>query len=820
MKSSPRRHFPFAALLVVAVAILHHGAHAAASEPPPFSPTHGVQTDNPALAERLARLCEDLERKRLDQHIPSMALAVVKDGKVILMRGFGVRDLDGAEPADEHTIYAIGSQTKAFTSMLISLLDAQGSLSWDDKVKDRVDGFRLFDPVASEQATLRDACSHRTGLTRTDLLWASGKAAKREMLERLADAEPTAPFRSRWQYNNTMFMAAGMAAESVMGMTWRDLIAQRIFAPLGMADSGTTIHDVTGHPRAALGYRWNLDTSDHTRLPMREVTCEGAGAINSTAADMANWLIMLTSRGEFDGSRFIEHDRLERMWKKEIEVGGGKGYGLGWFVGEWSGRREIEHGGNIDGFFTACALLPDERTGFVLLGSLTYAALQAETLPMVWRAIFPPDTSDESPVPTQELRELVGDYRAGFVNGNCSVNIKDGKLHLDVPGQMNFELNWPDNESKWAFAMLPEQIKIRFNRLDDGRVASVTLFQGGAEIEMPRLGSDGNPVVSDAPAPMTLDQLRELTGAYHFAPADHDWKVVISDGKLAVDVPRQRVFPLRWPDDDGIWKLADFPAACRFNRDESGKAVSMTWFQSGAESDLPRVGDAEPSNLPTLQEINSLRRASADPEKIRAMGDIVFTGTVRAVNQGVQGTYHAMVNADGRYLQDLDFGIFGFIRTSYDGTAAWSHNFSENVTQITGERLEEIRAETARFLSNELEDVFDRIEIVERTASDDTPVIIVRGVTGTSARTVTMFLNEKDGLPVREETTMLVPGLGRLPITTNYSRYTEVSGVRFPATFRVTNEATGTFEIVIERVSPHAQAEPGAYTLREPVGTP
>ncbi|HRJ50214.1 MAG TPA: serine hydrolase domain-containing protein, partial [Phycisphaerales bacterium] len=193
MKSSPRRHFPFAALLVVAVAILHHGAHAAASEPPPFSPTHGVQTDNPALAERLARLCEDLERKRLDQHIPSMALAVVKDGKVILMRGFGVRDLDGAEPADEHTIYAIGSQTKAFTSMLISLLDAQGSLSWDDKVKDRVDGFRLFDPVASEQATLRDACSHRTGLTRTDLLWASGKAAKREMLERLADAEPTAP---------------------------------------------------------------------------------------------------------------------------------------------------------------------------------------------------------------------------------------------------------------------------------------------------------------------------------------------------------------------------------------------------------------------------------------------------------------------------------------------------------------------------------------------------------------------------------------------------------------------------------------------------
>lgn len=819
MNNRPHRILPLAALVLVA-AVLYQDARAAVAEPPPFSPTQGVQADSPALAQRLATLCDDLERKRIEQNIPSMALAVVKDGKVVLVRGFGLRDIDGSVPADEHTIYAIGSQTKAFTSMLISLLEARGVLSWDDLAKDRVAGFRLFDPVASEQATLRDLCSHRTGLPRTDLLWASGKASKAQMLERLADAEPTAPFRARWQYNNSMFMAAGMAAESATGKTWRDLVAEYLFAPLGMADSSTTIGDVEGHPRAALGYRWDEDTGAHTRLPMREVTCDAAGAINSTARDMANWLVMLTSHGEFDGSTFIEKDRLERMWEKQIDVGNGKGYGLGWFIGEWSGRREIDHGGNIDGFFTACSLLPDERAGFVLMGSLTYAALQVEALPMVWRALFPPDNAGESPVDDEEMHALVGEYQADFINGICKANIKDGKLHLDVPGQLNFELNWPDGESKWAFAMLPEQIKIRFNRDGQNRVTSLSLFQGGVEIEMPRLGADGKPVLAEGPAPLSLDELRSLTGAYHFTPGKHDWKVVLREGKLAVDVPQQRVFDLRWPDDNGIWKLSSFPASCRFNRGDDGAVISMTWFQGGSEMDLLRVGDGEPSNLPTVAEVVSLRRSLADPDRIRAMGDIEFVGTVRAINQGVKGTFRALVNADGRFFQDLDFGIFGFIRSSFDGEKAWSHNFSEDLAELTGERLDEIRTGVSQFLSCEFDGIYDRVEVVERTVSDGTAVIVVRAATGEPSRTVTLYLSEDDGRTVREDSTMLAPGVGRLPITTTYTRYLDVSGVRFPGTFRVSNDATGTFEISIDRIAPNINAGPDAYTLREHAEAP
>ncbi len=778
-----------------------------------FDGAVGIRTKDAELAKRLGVLCEKLERKRVEQHIPGMSIAVVKDGQIVLARGFGLRDMDAGAAADEKTVYAIGSQTKAFTCMLVSMLADEGRLSWDAPVRQYVPGFALFDKAADAEVKIRDLCCHRTGLPRTDLLWASGKASKQQMMERLAFAEPTAKFRGQWQYNNTMLMVAGMAAGNAAGSTWPELIRTRIFEPLGMKDSSTHISVMQKNPRAALGYKWDEDAKEHKHLPMREITCDGAGAINSTVLDMSRWLVFQTGRGEIDGTRLVSEKMVEEMWTPQIDMGpGGMKYGLGWMLHDWQGKRVVEHGGNIDGFFTACGMLPDERVGVVLMGTLTYSGLQGEVLPMTWEAIFPPAASAEGGMSEAELAGYVGKYRVEVIGVDSTVNIKDGKLCMDVPGQMNYELKWPDKDGKWAFAIAPDAIQVKFVKNAKGEIESVTMYQGGAELECPRLGTDGTPLVKEV-APFTREQLTEFTGTYHFTPADQDWKVVVKKGRLAVDVPKQRVFDLKWPDKDGKWKVAILQAWCSFNRNAAGKIESMTWYQNG-ELVMPRVGEGEVSDLPTVEQVSELRRRHSDPEKLKAMGDIQVDGKVRFVNQGVEGTVRGLANADGRSMQDIEFGVFGYIRASYDGTRAWSDSVGEEFTELTGERLAEAKSAGSQFVINDLKVLFDTVEVVERSTLDGKDVIVVSGHTEKPDKTVKQYVDASTGLPLKEETSTLIPGLGRLPITVTYGDYKDVEGVQIPMKIRMQNEATGAMEFVLEKVTTRAKVGPGAYELK------
>lgn len=788
---------------------------AAPASAPAFDAAGGIRTTDADLAKRLAELNQKLESKRADQHIPGMAIAVVKDGEVVLARGFGVKDLATLVPPDENTLFAIGSQTKAFTAMLISLMTDEGKMSWDDPVRKFVPAFRLFDKDANDQVLLRDLCSHRTGLPRTDLLWASGKASKQEMMARLAFAEPTAKFREQFQYNNSMFMVAGMAAENAGSATWPELISSRIFKPLGMSSSNTHISVMQQSPNYCLGYAWDTDRKEHKRLPMREITCDGAGAINSTAMDMSHWLRMHLAKGMYEGKRFVSEAMEAEMWHRQIDMTPTQGYGLGWMLGNWNGHRVVDHGGNIDGFFTACAMLPDDHVGFVLFGSLTYASLQSECLPMVWETFFPPPSSPEGSMSEAQLNLLVGTYRAEVLNADTKINIKDGKLHWDVPGQMNFELKWPDKDGKWAFAMMPEAIQLRFNKDPEGRIVSITTFQNGAEIDCPRLGDDGKPLVAEAPPPLSRAELEALTGTYHFSPTNLDWKVVITEkGKLAVDVPQQRVFDLKWPDENGKWKVLILPASCQFNRDAAGKVESMTWFQGG-ELVLPRTAAGVTTDLPSVDQISELRRRSADPERLKAMGNIEVLGKVRAVNQGVDGKVRGLANADGRMLQDIDMGVFGVIRVSYDGEKAWTESVGEAYSELTGERLEEVRKAGSQFLISDLKTLFDTAEVTERTTLDGKDVIVVKGHTAKPDKTVRQYVDASSGLPLKEESSVLIPGLGRLPTTVLYSDYREIQGVMVPMKITISTAANGSMEFIIETVNTNVPLAADAYELKK-----
>ncbi|MCC6426012.1 MAG: serine hydrolase [Phycisphaerales bacterium] len=781
-----------------------------------FVASQGIKTSDAELSKRLAELSEKLEKRRAENHLPGMALGIVKDDQVVLARGFGQRNIEKNLPVDEHTLFAIGSQTKAFTSMLVSMLADEGKLSWDDPVSKHVPGFKLYDKDADAAVTLRDLCCHRTGLPRTDMLWASGKASKQQMMERLAFAEPTAKFRESWQYNNTMFMVAGMAAGNVAGSDWPSLIKTRIFTPLGMNDSDTSINDMLKHPQHATGYKWDEDSKQNSVLPMRLITCDGAGAINSSVSDMSNWLRMLLAKGQFQGKRLVSEQMIDQMWSPQISMGSpDASYGLGWMLQSWNGKPVVHHGGNIDGFFCMLAMLPDERLGFVLLGSLTHSSLQGESLNMVWETFFPPAPTNEGVLTEAQLQAYVGKYHFDQMGIDLSANIKDGMLHLDVPGQMNFELKWPDAEGKWVFAMT-DQIKTRFNKNDKGEVESLTMFQSGLEFTLPRLGPDGKPIAADKPGPFTLDQLREFTGTYHFSPANQEWKVIIKNGKLAVDVPQQMAFELIWPDEAGKWKVAAAPAAmaCSFNRDAQGKVESMTWYQNDNELKLPRTAPGETSNLPTIEQLSELRRKSADPEKVRGMNDIEAVGKVRMTNQGVEGTVRGVANADGRTFQDLDFGLFGFIRSSDDGKHAWTHSVGENLTELTGDRLAEARRAGAQFVITDFTKLFDTVEVVERSKLDGKDVIVIRGRTTKPDKTTVQYLDPALALPLKEETSMLIPGLGRLPITVKYEDYKDISGVMMPMKVVIASAANGSMEITFDRITPNATIPADTYTLK------
>ncbi|HEY6554006.1 MAG TPA: serine hydrolase, partial [Vicinamibacteria bacterium] len=307
--------------------------------------------------------------------VPGLAVAIVKDGEVIYEKGFGYRDTEKKLPVTPDTVFAIGSASKAFTTFVMGTLVDEGKLDWDKPVGTFLPGFRLHDRVATEQLTPRDMVSHRSGLPRHDLSWYNAtELSRKELVERLPYMEPTYPLRSRWQYNNFMFLTAGYLVEQVTGKSWEDNVRERIFQPLGMTNSNFSVHDSRKAPDFALPYREDDEKVELT--PFREITNMGpAGSINSSIRDMAKWVQVHLGDGKAGGRQLIGPATLidihsphmvltETPERPELSQ---PSYGLAWFIDTYRGHQRVAHGGNIDGFSALVALLPNDDLGMVIL---------------------------------------------------------------------------------------------------------------------------------------------------------------------------------------------------------------------------------------------------------------------------------------------------------------------------------------------------------------------------------------------------------------------------------------------------------------------
>lgn len=328
----------------------------------------GLESSAPFIVEQLATW-----------EVPGCAVAAVRDGEVVLARGWGSRDVAAGLPVTKDTLFAIGSVTKAFAAATVGALVDDGLLGWDTPVVDYLPGLRLDDPVVTERVTISDFLSHRSGMARHDLAsLAHPEWSRGELMRRLRFLPLAGDLRQEFRYSNHGYGVVGHVVDVLSGIPWEEFLRARLLTPLGMNRSNLTIEDMRGDPDHATGYERRKDAI--VPVPMRNAAgVEPAGAINSSAADMARWLLAQAGGGQVDGTPVMSAGTVTRQHTPHMLLPEDRtfpestryAYGFGWTLGQYRGHRIAEHGGGIDGFVTDCAVLPDDRIGVVVLSNTT-----------------------------------------------------------------------------------------------------------------------------------------------------------------------------------------------------------------------------------------------------------------------------------------------------------------------------------------------------------------------------------------------------------------------------------------------------------------
>jgi CubicO group peptidase (beta-lactamase class C family) len=350
-----------------------------------------------AQARLPRRFDADVTRALRVFQVPGAAIAVVKDGKVLLAKGYGVQRLGSRTPMDAHTIFQIASNTKAFTTACLAMLVDSGQLAWDDPVTRYLPAFQLFDPWVTREFTIRDLVTHRSGLGlgAGDLLWFHSNYGRREIIHRLRAAQPVSSFRSQYAYDNVLYAAAGEIIPAVTGMSWEAFVRQRILTPLGMTETRTGVDDLRpgdrfATPHGVLGGTLQI-------VPLDTVDNIGpAAALISSVMDLAKWAIAQLDSGRLGKTRLWSAGQAREMWSAQTITPitdpppplralrpTFAAYALGWRVRDYRGHKLVSHTGGLAGMTSRTTLVPDQRLGIVMLTngeSSMYEALTHELL--------------------------------------------------------------------------------------------------------------------------------------------------------------------------------------------------------------------------------------------------------------------------------------------------------------------------------------------------------------------------------------------------------------------------------------------------------
>jgi CubicO group peptidase (beta-lactamase class C family) len=314
-----------------------------------------------------------------DWDVPGMSVAIVKDGKVVFSKGYGVKEVDKPEKPDENTLFAIASNTKAFTTAAIAMMVTEGKLSLDDKVRKFLPYFELYDPYVSQDVTVRDLLCHRVGFETFsgDAIWYLSDDLSAEQIIRRAKYLPQSyNFRAGYGYSNIMYITAGELMQKVEGKPWSTIIQDRIFTPLNMSRSVTSSNDIGAKGNYASPH--GIVNEKHVPIAWEDWGAIAAtGGIISSVHDMSQWMIFNLNNGIWNKDTLLTPAMRNTLWTPHIVFPVNhtdanfdthfNGYGLGWGLSDYKGRMRVGHTGGYSGMLSIVALIPDEKLGVVVL---------------------------------------------------------------------------------------------------------------------------------------------------------------------------------------------------------------------------------------------------------------------------------------------------------------------------------------------------------------------------------------------------------------------------------------------------------------------
>ncbi len=525
---------------------------------------------------------DDYVNKALrDWEVPGLAIAVVKNDQVVFARGYGVRKLGDPTPVNERTLFAIGSSSKAFTAASIAMLVDEGKLKWDDPVTKYLPDFELYDPYVTRELTVRDLLSHRSGLERGDLLWYGTENDRDEILRRARYLKPTWSLRSTFGYQNLMYLAAGQLIARVSGKSWDEFVRQRIFTPLSMTSSNTSVKDFKNADNVASSHAKIEDKVEP--IAWRNIdNIAPAGSINSNVVDMAQWVRLQLGQGAYQNQRLLSSGaskemqtsqtvmRLEPPFSLLYPEAHFLNYGLGWFLSDYRGRKLVEHGGAIDGMRAQVAMIPEEKLGLVILTNMNGTLLPLPLMYRIFDAYLGAPQRDwgadmlktvkafEEQGKTAEKKleaERVTGTRASlalekyagtFKNdlyGEVKVKHENGKLSLRFGPAFTSELeHWHYDTFRARFRGAGvTNAYITFSLNAQGKIETMTLnLPGVADYPFKRV-----PESAAAQAvSLSEEELRKFAGKYESKTPPVELSIEMVGGRLKAVVPGQPVYTL------------------------------------------------------------------------------------------------------------------------------------------------------------------------------------------------------------------------------------------------------------------------------------
>jgi CubicO group peptidase (beta-lactamase class C family) len=766
------------------------------------------------LSSKLAQIEKTLEERRQLYGVPGASLVIVKDDQIIYMKGLGFKDLEKKVAATPDTLFAIGSSTKAFTALTVLLSADDGKLTLDDSPKKYLPYFKMYDPETDAKITIRDLLSHSSGLNRTDLAFAVGTLNREEVIRVAGLAKPTAKLREKFQYQNAMFTAAGEVAAHAQGKSWESLVKDRIFKPLGMKTSDLSVETMQKSGDFSYGYTYNTDTKLNRRVPMRDIpSAAPAGAINSSAREMAQWVRFMLAGGVYDGKRLVSEKGFSEFISPQMKMGGKSSYGLGWFLRNWRGHKVVEHGGNIDGFNAQVALMPDQKLGFVLLTNLTASPLGQDAMLTIWDNLVDTPgaagptaspTTDAGAGPVIDPKFTVGTYKFAEASMNVEIAMVDGKPALTVPGQPQYVLaNVSGNRYQLTTSGTPlDGFFITFRPpKDKPSEYEIFLEQPNGTFVLSKLKAEDQ-AKEAAAAGNYAGPLKEFIGSYRAEGSAALVEIAVRDGKVSLVVPGQQPYELVQKEKD-VFELAPLPAdAYKMNtrRDAAGKVTAIAVTQPEGVFTFVREA-AVAIAMPVDELMAKVIAASGGEAAWRKHKSMVTQFQINFIHQGITGEGTTSAKAPNMFASHTNLIALGkkvgSIFEYFDGTTGGQETSFSPSDTLTGKQLANAKVAADFYGLLNWKTLFKSVEIkrMDKVGGEDVYVVVMATEGGTPT---TLFVSTKTFLPLRRDTIYSASDSSgiELPITETYSDYRAVDEMMIPHKTVSNNIAQG--DVIIE----------------------